>query len=134
MPPEPDLPNTTSFSDKEEVISAIDEEKRNIFDESGFPEEVVNSMCRANIPKTGIFEKEYDKKCFQVRFSRSDLQDIPIVQNKTGSRLGGRWTAFFRSHLAEVNKYCIWRFKRNRFKKDYSRKPNQGKLFNGEAE
>ena len=88
--------------------------ERNIFDESGFPSDIVQSMCRARIPTTGLFQKTFDNRHFQIPISQSKLGEFPVITSKCETRFGGGWVAFLKKCLEKVNRYCVWVLKRNR--------------------
>ena len=130
--------------DKEECFnhlesSAISVEKkqdeidRDIFKESGLSPNIVNSMCRANIPASGITVKEFDGKHFQVPFQKSSFKKLHIIDKGTYKHFGGKWTDFMRKLVETTNKYCIWNFKKNVIKVKGSRKKDQGQFFKGKA-
>ena len=128
-----DSENSSSSSDNKSSFSSGDNDssqssnlnpqqssKRNIFEESELPSDVVNAICRANIPKGGIFEKKFDGTTVHVCIRPSEIKELPIVKTKNGARLGGKWTSLMNKLLQEVNSFCVWAFHRNKIKKDVS--------------
>ena len=57
------------------------------------PSDVVNAMCRANIPKGGIFEKKFDGTTVDVPIKPFEIKEFPVVKTKNGARFGGKWTS-----------------------------------------
>ena len=85
---------------------------RNIVEESGLSEELVNSMCRANISQSSLFRKKFDGKQFDIPLDSSKVKSLPIVETKSESRFGGNWTSIMRSCLLRANHYCVWVLKK----------------------
>ena len=105
--------------------SPHDQHGRDILKESGISSDVVNSMCRAYFPKSGVIEKKFDWQTFHVPFTQSSFDCLPVIDKTDYRQFGGQWISFMRSLLEKVNKFCIWTFKKN-IKTAGSRKTNQG--------
>ena len=58
-------------------------QSRDIFEECGIPPDVAKSMCRANIPKSGIFERPFDKKRIQYSSIQYSNRYIRSHNNRT---------------------------------------------------
>ena len=85
--------------------SPHDQHGRDIFKESGLSSDVVNSMCRANFPKSGVIEKKFDGQTFHVPFAQSSFDCLPVIDKTDYRQFGGQWTSFMRSLLEKVNKF-----------------------------